>query len=442
MTRNGKEPSAVNSCSMQPQVPLVIARSEAGTLRQVGAPQRESIARLLAAAGLPTVGLDFGLADGFVVIESGEKIVAAAGVEAYGAAGLLRSVVVDPAWRDRGLGARLLADRIEWSRGRGLRGLYLLTTTAADWFARHGFRRIERSSAPDAVRSSIEFATACPASAVAMRLVLVNDESSRAKYESLAASGSSCGASPVTADLYAEKDLREMPPILSLGCGNPTALAELHAGEVVLDLGSGGGLDVLLSARRVAPGGRAIGLDATEPMVALARANQERAGVSNAEFLLGPIEAIPLPDASIDVVLSNCVLNLSVDKHRALAEAWRVLRPGGRLAIADIVALRELSPDIRREAESWLGCEAGTLEIRAYEALLRSAGFIEVDIVPTRTYDADHGRALLARSGRTEPPWFAEFDGAFASAFVRARKALSPSPSDLVSPTRILEPKQ
>ena len=432
MTRNTDGRSAVDSCNMQQHVPMQ-PRGEAGAVRPARASELEEIRRLLAVAGLPTAGLETGFPDGFAVIESGERIAASAGVELYGSAGLLRSVVVEPAARGLGLGAELVAERISWSRARGLRELHLLTTTAADWFARFGFRPSERSSVPEAIRRSIEFVSACPASAIAMRLGLENDERSRAKYAALAASGSGCDASAVTADLYPDEDLREMPPILSLGCGNPVALAELRAGEIVLDLGSGGGLDVLLSARRVAPAGRAIGLDATEQMLSLARANQKRAGIANAEFLLGTMENIPLPDSTVDVVLSNCVLNLSVDKPRALAEARRVLRPGGRLAIADIVALRELPVAVRREAESWLGCEAGTLEIRAYAALLRSAGFLDIEILPTRTYSADDGRTLLARSGRSEPSWFAQFDGAFASAFVRARRPLLPTSPDRAS---------
>jgi ubiquinone/menaquinone biosynthesis C-methylase UbiE len=207
----------------------------------------------------------------------------------------------------------------------------------------------------------------------------------------------------------------------SLGCGNPTLLAELREGETVLDLGSGGGIDVLLSARRVGPKGKAYGIDMTDDMLALARENQRKAGVSNVEFLKGEIEAMPLPDASVDVIISNCVINLSADKRRVLAEAFRVLKPGGRFAVSDIVVRREIPRRIRRSAELWAGCVAGALEEWTYRALLRDAGFRDVEVVPTRIYTAEDA-GVIAADVPLDDMALRALDGAFMSAFVRATK--------------------
>jgi SAM-dependent methyltransferase len=241
--------------------------------------------------------------------------------------------------------------------------------------------------------------------------------------------GSCCGGTterdPITADLYDAAETAGLPPAAvaaSLGCGNPTALAELRPGEVVLDLGSGGGIDVLLSARRVGPAGRAYGLDMTDEMLALARDNQQRAGVENVEFLKGHIEAIPLPDASVDVVISNCVINLSADKDRTLAEAFRVLRPGGRLAVSDVVVRGELPAEIRRSVELWAGCVAGALEEDEYRAKLSRAGFEGIEVEPTRVYRAEDARDMLAGAGLDPEVAGPALDGKFMSAFVRARK--------------------
>ena len=235
-----------------------------------------------------------------------------------------------------------------------------------------------------------------------------------------------CGdaaADPITSNLYSENETAVLPATAvaaSLGCGNPTALAELAAGETVLDLGSGGGIDVLLSARRVGPTGKAYGLDMTDEMLALARENQRKAGVDNVEFLKGEIEAIPLPDDSVDVVISNCVINLSSDKDRVLAEAFRVLRPGGRFAVSDVVVRGEVPAAIRRSVELWIGCVAGALEEGEYRAKLAKAGFEAVDVEPTRIYRAEDARDFLAQAGAEIDP--AAVDGKFMSAFVRARK--------------------
>jgi len=245
------------------------------------------------------------------------------------------------------------------------------------------------------------------------------------------ASASSCCSSddPITSNLYDELQKGELPEaavLASLGCGNPTALAELKPGESVLDLGSGGGIDVLLSARRVSPGGKAYGLDMTDEMLALARANQEKAGVDNVEFLKGEIENIPLPDSSVDVVISNCVINLSADKDQVLREAYRVLRPGGRFAVSDVVTRGEVHPQIRESMLLWVGCVAGALDENEYREKLAAAGFGEIDVEPTRVYRAEDARAFLAGQDMDVDSISQEVDGRFMSAFIRATKVRAP----------------
>jgi ubiquinone/menaquinone biosynthesis C-methylase UbiE len=213
--------------------------------------------------------------------------------------------------------------------------------------------------------------------------------------------------------------------LASLGCGNPTALAELRPGEVVLDLGSGGGIDVLLSARRVGPTGRAYGLDMTDEMLALARENQRRSGLTNVEFLRGEIERIPLPGDTVDVLISNCVINLSADKGRVLREAFRVLKPGGRFAVSDIVVRGELPEAVRASVELWTGCVAGALHEDEYRSLLLESGFEAIEIEPTRVYTAEDARALLGSASADLEPLAAQVEGRVMSAFVRARKPMS-----------------
>lgn len=266
----------------------------------------------------------------------------------------------------------------------------------------------------------------------------VRDRYGRAALRVVTGTTSCCGpaepaagtaADPITGNLYRAEETAGLPGdavIASLGCGNPTALAELRPGEVVLDLGSGGGLDVLLSARRVGPGGKAYGLDMTDEMLALARRNQHDAGVENAEFLRGEIEAIPLPDASVDVIISNCVINLSGDKRRVLAEAFRVLRPGGRFAVSDIVVRGEIPAEIRRNLELWAGCVAGALEEHEFARLLAEAGFVDIDIEPTRVYRLEDARELLAGAGIEVDAIGGELEGRFLAAFVRAKRPAVP----------------
>lgn len=230
---------------------------------------------------------------------------------------------------------------------------------------------------------------------------------------------------PITSNLYAKGETDQLPEsavLASLGCGNPTALADLQPGEVVLDLGSGGGIDVLLSARRVGPTGKAYGLDMTGEMLELARRNQREAGVQNVEFLEGHIEAIPLPDASVDVIISNCVINLSGDKRRVLSEAFRVLKPGGRFAVSDVVVRGSVPDAVRQSMELWVGCIAGALEESEFARLLTDVGFEHPTFEPTRFYAAADAAAFLAQSGLDADAVAHEIDGKFLSAFVRATK--------------------
>ena len=234
-----------------------------------------------------------------------------------------------------------------------------------------------------------------------------------------------CGCDPVSADLYDADQIGGVPADAigaSLGCGNPTALAELKAGEIVLDLGSGGGIDVLLSARRVGPTGKAYGLDTTDEMLALAERNREKSGLTNVEFLRGTIEQIPLPDASVDVIISNCVINLSGDKDRVMAEAFRVLKPGGRFAVSDVVVRGTLPAQVRSSMELWVGCVAGALSESDYRAKLGAAGFADIDVEVTREYSFEDAKAFLTGEGLDPEQLAREVDGRVVSAFVRASK--------------------
>jgi ubiquinone/menaquinone biosynthesis C-methylase UbiE len=241
------------------------------------------------------------------------------------------------------------------------------------------------------------------------------------------ASTSGCG-DPITSNLYDVAQAGEIPEealLASLGCGNPTALAELNAGEIVLDLGSGGGIDVLLSAKRVGPTGKAYGLDMTDEMLALANENKRKAGIQNIEFLKGEIEHIPLPDNSVDVVISNCVINLSADKDRVLREAFRVLKSGGRFAVSDVVTRGEMLPAIRENVLLWVGCVAGALEENEYRNKLTSAGFEQIEVEPTRIYKVEDAREFLSAKNIDVDAIAPQVDGKFMSAFVRAVKPKS-----------------
>ncbi|HEY7186395.1 MAG TPA: arsenite methyltransferase [Vicinamibacterales bacterium] len=265
---------------------------------------------------------------------------------------------------------------------------------------------------------------------------VVQQKYGKAALEARAGRKADCGCSTsccsaITSNLYDDAQAAALPAeamLASLGCGNPTALAELKPGEVVLDLGSGGGIDVLLSARRVGATGKAFGLDMTDDMLTLARENQRHAGLTNVEFLKGEIEHIPLPDSSVDVIISNCVINLSADKDRVVAEAFRVLKPGGRLAVSDIVVRGGSVPQsVRRSMELWVGCIAGALEEGSYRETLARAGFEGIDIEPTRVYSSDDAREFLDEAGFTDESVLAQIDGRFMSAFVRAQKPIAAS---------------
>jgi arsenite methyltransferase len=235
-------------------------------------------------------------------------------------------------------------------------------------------------------------------------------------------------ADPITSNLYDAAQTGELPDtavLASLGCGNPTALAELKPGETVLDLGSGGGIDVLLSARRVGPAGKAYGLDMTDEMLALANENKRKAGAENVEFLKGEIENIPLPDNSVDVIISNCVINLSGNKDRVLKEAFRVLKPGGRFAVSDVVTRGQMLPEIRKSVLLWVGCVAGALEENEYKGKLAAAGFENIDIEPTRIYRAEDALSFLKDQGLDAESLAPQIDGKFLSGFIRATKPVS-----------------
>lgn len=264
---------------------------------------------------------------------------------------------------------------------------------------------------------------------------IVQEKYGEAALRVNAGGSSCCGASaadgccdPITSNLYAAAQTDELPQeavSASLGCGNPTALAQLHPGETVLDLGSGGGIDVLLSARRVAPSGKAYGLDMTDEMLALARENQRKAGLDNVEFLKGEIENIPLPDHSVDVIISNCVINLSADKDRVFEEAFRVLKPGGRFAVSDVVTHGDVPANVRQSMLLWVGCIAGALRDDEYAAKLAHAGFVDIEIEPTRIYDIEDARTFLSGQGVDVDAIAPEVQGKFRSAFIRATKPAS-----------------
>jgi arsenite methyltransferase len=262
---------------------------------------------------------------------------------------------------------------------------------------------------------------------------IVKEKYGQAALRAKAGGSSCCGSAPssrgecdpITSNLYNSAEAGEIPDTAlraSLGCGNPTALAQLNAGETVLDLGSGGGIDVLLSARRVGPTGKAYGLDMTDEMLALAHENQEKSGIQNVEFLKGEIEHIPLPDNTVDVIISNCVINLSADKDRVMREAFRVLKPGGRFAVSDVIVRGDVPDQIRRSVELWVGCVAGALRDDDYIAKLTAAGFESVEIEPTRVYNVQDARQFLQGEGIDVDAIAPQVEGKFAGAFIRARK--------------------
>jgi ubiquinone/menaquinone biosynthesis C-methylase UbiE len=262
---------------------------------------------------------------------------------------------------------------------------------------------------------------------------VVREKYGQAALRATRGGSSCCGASPagtsccdpITSNLYSGDQTGDLPPeavLASLGCGNPTALAALEPGETVLDLGSGGGIDVLLSAKRVGPTGKTYGLDMTDEMLVLARENQRKAGATNVEFLKGEIEHIPLPDDTVDVIISNCVINLSADKDQVLREAFRVLKPGGRFAVSDVVTRGVVPERVHRSMELWVGCIAGALDEDDYRSRLQSAGFEHIDIEPLRVYNVEDARGFLSAEGVDVDAMASEVEGKFLSAFIRATK--------------------
>jgi arsenite methyltransferase len=441
---------------------LALAAAE---IRRAGPGDLGTVATLLEAADLPVDGVEACVRGGLAwVAEADGRVVGSAALEIHGEAGLVRSIAVAPAVQGHGTGRALVERVLTGAAAAGIGRVYLLTTSAAPWFAGLGFEEVQRDAVPAGIAGSAEFTALCPTTATVMardvdmapvysgccgggvvdlRAAPAGDDGTRRpedlkqavqlRYGAAARAADSgrasccgegsCGPDPITSGLYSEDETGSLPTeavLASLGCGNPTALARLEPGQTVLDLGSGGGIDVLLSARRVGPEGKVYGLDLTDEMLELARANQARAGITNAEFLKGDMEAIPLPDASVDVIISNCVINLAADKSRVLREAFRVLRPGGRLAISDIVARGDIPAAVRQSMELWVGCIAGALREDEYVDLLRDTGFIEIDLEPTRVYRAADARQFLADAGVPEPADMAAYDGAFFSAFVRA----------------------
>lgn len=384
-----------------------------------GASDLEAVVALVEAAELSATGIESFFPGGYAIVRGDSGIAAVAGLENHAGVGLLRSVAVAASLRGSGIGRRLVEDRLAFASAQQLEAVYLLTTTAPGFFRSAGFRETSRAAAPAALQASPEFASICPSSAVCLVKVLrmnaskemseMNEQNSegvraavREHYGDIAKSNRKgcdpvcCGSgSDAGAKLgYSEDEINAAPEgaNLGLGCGNPQAIAALREGETVLDLGSGGGFDCFLAARRVGPTGHVIGVDMTAEMIAKSRANAERAQAKNVEFRLGEIERLPVADNSVDVILSNCVINLSPDKAAVFQDAFRVLRPGGRLAIADVVTTKPLPPALSTDIAALTGCVDGAVGTEEVRDLLRAAGFesIRIDVQePSREFIRD-----------------------------------------------------
>ena len=401
------------------------------------------VAELLRAASLPLDSVGNSACE-FLIARAEGKIVGAIAMEEYADAALLRSLVVDPPARRTGAGAALVHAFMKSAARKRKRSVYLLTTDAEGFFERFGFGVIATDEIPVAVRSSGEFAGCCAAGASAMRLEL--DDAGkplplkaqiREKYGEVAKqarAGNSCCApsakTQVTRDLYDGEQQACLPTTAingSRGCGSPTNSVEMRPGDTVLDLGSGAGADVFLAASRVGASGKVYGLDMTEEMVELARAGQRELGLKNVEFLLGEMEEIPLPDKSVDVIVSNCVISLVEDKDVVFGEIFRVLRPGGRISLSDIVSSVPIPDVLRADLNLWLGCLGGALEQKEYERKLARAGFTDASLEITRVYDLPKlmsdkqpqgGSEVFSRALRALASW----EGKLFAATVRARR--------------------
>ncbi|MFO0563174.1 MAG: arsenic resistance N-acetyltransferase ArsN2 [Polyangiales bacterium] len=379
--------------------------SEAVTVSPAIDADRASVVALLEECGLPTSDIDELFPSAFVVAREGGALVGVAAVELHGADALLRSVAVRRSARSRGVARRLVDDRLRSARSQGARTVALLTTSAAPFFERLGFRRQNRDDLSDEICRSSQFTSVCPASATCMTLQLSKDDTMnetkndeirstvREQYAKVAnATEASCcapGCCGPNFDVsnaeklgYSAEDIAALPDgaNMGLGCGNPAVIAALREGETVLDLGAGGGIDCFLASKKVGAKGKVIGVDMTPAMVTKARSNAAKGGYGNVDFRLGEIEHLPVADNSVDVILSNCVVNLSPDKDAVFREAFRVLNDGGRLAISDIVLLAPLPETLKSSVDALTGCVSGAIEVAAIERSLRAAGFSSVDV--------------------------------------------------------------
>jgi SAM-dependent methyltransferase/N-acetylglutamate synthase-like GNAT family acetyltransferase len=403
--------------------------------RATGADLAE-IVTLLTQADLPVKGITG--AEGFLVQKQGGAVVGAVCTEDFGRDVLLRSLVVAPGTRAHGVGKALVQQVLEGARGAGRSRVHVLTLDGADYFAQFGFRPYPIDDAPQALRTSGEFGGCAAAGATAMALDLSSaaddpglKEALQRKYADVAlrakAAGSSCCApsskNQVTSNLYSGQEEACLPTTAvdgSRGCGNPTALSALNPGETVLDLGSGAGADALLAALKVGPQGKVYGLDITDEMLEVARQGQDEIGIENVEFIKGENENIPLPARSVDVVISNCVISLAPDKDKVFREVARVLKPGGRMALSDIVSTAEVPQALRNDLTTWLGCLGGALEIETYRDKLERAGMTNIRIEITRVYDL---AGLLAKDDNMSSAldgWSGQICAANVTATLRA----------------------